>query len=131
MVLKKLRNCILRIFMCGHCFVKYRFMQICMFYLFFRCFLCFKFDVIFKNICIMIVYIGASYPVILFSLYKTNPSKQISLYKSLITVLNKKHASTEILNFKNFIYKGKYETIMKWKNVKKRYQKSKKYLRLY
>ena len=78
--------CVYTLFLCGHYFIQNRFIQVCIFYLFFwrtsffclskffvfLFFACSEFDIIFMhfgNICIVIIYIiGVKYSVFLFSL---------------------------------------------------------------
>ena len=103
----------------GHYFVQHGFIQVCTFHYSFGklvfCFYvlfvfsaCSEFDLIFinfDNICIIIIYIvDARYSVLLFS------PGEISRHKNLITALHKKHASRELLKFKNSICKEKCGT---------------------
>ena len=103
-------------------------MQVCIFYLFFwdTSFFCLSalfmftpsadFDELFinfSNICIIIIYIVG---VRCFS-QSNNLWEQIYVIK-LNYSLNKKHASRELLRFKNFIYKEKCGTFTKRESVK-------------
>ena len=74
--LKELRNCIYALFLCGHYLIQYRFIQVCIFYLFFwktsffafLRFVCFLSVLFFCKICITIIvyYYIVSYYIILY-----------------------------------------------------------------
>ena len=72
------------LFVCGHYLIQYRFIQVCIFYLF--------------------PYITVFFDFSLKQLVRTD-----TRHKNLITALNKKHASRELLSFKNSIYKKNLE----------------------